>query len=214
FVNDYNQKNDYYNVPWSPYFQKRHFVPSENANYLNPWEYRHYYVMSQAFDGAYGTASVIPSNGGTNGNTYSKSFSLTINSSTNTAYQYNPDNMYIVAYVSEADTINANNRAVLNAVISKVTANSELIGIKERRVEQGLVIYPNPADEWIRINVGNKEKVKVRLYSMLGQEMSIKLFEGDSVIEINTEDLNNGIYFLGVEQDRQKQTQKIIVRHE
>ena len=47
-------------------------------------------------DGAYGTSGIIPLNGSTNGQTYSKNYSYSLPTTIGSEFRYNADNIYLI----------------------------------------------------------------------------------------------------------------------
>lgn len=74
---------------------------------------------------------------------------------------------------------------------------------------QNVVIYPNPADNYINIVAENIEMVSV--YNSVGQLMQTIAADGKNVT-VNTADYNSGIYFIQVVANGVSSTQKVIVR--
>ena len=113
--------------------------------------------MVYAFNGAYGNSGTIPSNGGTQGQSYQQTFSVTIPVATNGINKFNPDNLYIVGFVTEHND-NKINRNVLNAVKEKVTGNSEVVAIKKVTGDLQLLVYPNPSSGILNLHFSTTEK--------------------------------------------------------
>lgn len=73
-------------------------------------------------------------------------------------------------------------------------------------------IYPNPANNYINIVNPNATQAKVVIINVLNEEIITKNITEEN--KINTEKLNNGIYFLTIYNNNQKiKTEKIIITH-
>ena len=63
-------------------------------------------------------------------------------------------------------------------------------------LEQSLKIYPNPTTGVL--NIQGEGMTSVEVYNTVGQRVMTQVVEGNG-IQLNTESLNNGIYFLRVQ---------------
>lgn len=71
-------------------------------------------------------------------------------------------------------------------------------------------VYPNPSRDRITINLfDSSSKTKVEIYSVLGQKINVKQFEGQS-FDIDVSSLQKGVYFLKVISGGKETTRKII----
>jgi len=212
-INGFNQLSNYYNVPWSPYFQEGYYSSANNAWVLNAYQFRHQNVLVHSFDGSFGSSGVIPQTGGTQGQSYQQTFTLTIPTSTNGVSKYNADNIYIVAFVAEYNTDNTK-RDVLNAVQEKLTANGEVVSVKEISGPKQIVIYPNPASEQVFVMMDQKnDLVEILLYDMTGKVVKAQKHSDSSVAGLNIKDLQEGIYLLNIRTGNSVYNSKIIVHH-
>jgi hypothetical protein len=64
-------------------------------------------------------------------------------------------------------------------------------------------LYPNPADNYLRINYRSEtnEKLHLRITNILGElilERALNTIPGENVVELNVEELNSGLYFLKI----------------
>jgi len=223
-VNGFNQLNDYYSVPWSPYHLKGYFSAAYNSHVLNALQYKHNNVLIKAFDGMEGLPGPIPINGGTAGNSYVKTYSLVIPSYTNGVHKYIEDNIYIVGIVAEFG-INTHDRTVLNATKTKLTGNSELIGLDESSINSfAFSVFPNPSNGELYLNLSEKQLNKNLLISvkdMLGRTVhSETLYSNMHINDLNLKHLLDGVYLLEIGQNDQpalpsgrKTSQKLIIQH-
>lgn len=215
-ANGYNQLSGYYSVPWSPYYLKGYFSNTYNSHVLNAWQFSHNNVLIKAFDGVYGFQDTIPSNGGTTGNSYTASYTVTLPTFT-TAHTFVADNIYIVGFVGELGNT-VNERTILNSTQAKMTSNAEVIGLTENPFEKlSFTMFPNPSEGKLYIGLSEKQLNKyfyVSIKDLLGRTVhTSKLYSTMHVNELNVQGLETGTYIVELEQNGQKTTQKLIVRH-
>lgn len=79
-----------------------------------------------------------------------------------------------------------------------------------------LNIYPNPFNDKLNITFSNNEKSNsiIEIYNQTGalvKTLSIEKKSGNQEIEINTEDLSNGIYFVNLKIGENKISRKIVL---
>jgi hypothetical protein len=223
-VNGFNQLNDYYSVPWSPYHLKGYFNSAYNSHVLNALQYKHNNVLIKAFDGMYGIIGPpIPSNGGTAGNSYVKTYTMVIPTAANNVHKYIEDNIYIVGFVEEVGA-NIHERVVLNAVKDKLTANGELIGMEENSVGFAFTMFPNPTSGDLYLNLAENQlnkNVLISVKDLLGRTIhSQSLYSNMHINELDLKHLLDGVYIVEMEQNGQpalpagrKTSQKLIIQH-
>jgi hypothetical protein len=84
----------------------------------------------------------------------------------------------------------------------------------EENEEHSLTIYPNPANDRVFIENEITEPVNLHIYNAAGQEvLNIANVYNSGRIEIPTNVLINGIYFIQLENKNLSTTQRIIVQH-
>lgn len=213
-VNGYNQLSNYFNVPWSPYYQTGYFSSALNTWVLKANQYKHKRTVVHTFDGGFGNAGVIPQTGGTTGQSYQVNYTLTLPTSTNGASIYNADNIYIVGFAAEYSS-NVYNRNILNCVQDKLTANGEVVGIKDTYLGGEIAAYPNPATNFVNIKLpAGINKYEVNIYDVSGRVILTKLVENTGNTEtIDTHGIRPGIYFISVKTGDRNLTQKIIIEN-
>ena len=89
---------------------------------------------------------------------------------------------------------------ILNIIPSSTDAVNEL------PVEQSLEIYPNPASDFMEINI-SCEEVEYSIFNIMGQEVS----NGFSSGTISVEELEPGLYFLQIKDEGLFKTAKFVV---
>jgi Zn-dependent metalloprotease len=77
---------------------------------------------------------------------------------------------------------------------------------------EDIVIHPNPVDNILKINLGNSDSGFVKIYNLQGQLIQqVEIISNQ--IELNTTNLQNGIFLVDIIQGNEKTTKKIIVQH-
>lgn len=212
--NGWNQLSFMYNVPFSAYYQKGYYLSSAGGYVLKAFEYKHQNVLDTALDGSFGAAGVIPVNGGTQNQAFSKAYTYTVPVAAGGVFRYNPDNMYIVAFVSEYDA-NKNKRTVLNCYQEKITSNSEMVSVKELKSLANFQLYPNPSSGLTNILVPEgsfRNQVKISIIDITGKEVYINSTEMRfGLIQLNLYGLENGSYFINLSDGESSRTQKLIL---
>ncbi len=194
--NAWNQYNGFFNVQASPFYQLG--IPLSTGSYiLRPNDYQHNFVVNEFLDGSNGTGGIIPANGATAMQTYSKTFTYTLPFVFGNEFRFNADNIYLIGVVTE----NNYSSVVLNAAEIKLTSNAEIpVGLKENlSYAYELNIYPNPAttDVFIRHNIPSSEWLSIAVFNTLGQSMLTKtefVNAGNVTHKINCADLPEGNY--------------------
>lgn len=213
--NGWNQLSFMYNVPFSPYFQLGTYLSAQNGYLLDGYLYKHKSVLDVALDGAFGISGVIPSSGGTQGQTFTTTYTYTLPSTPTGQFRYIPENMYIVAAVSEYDT-DPNKRTVLNCTQDKMIPKAEsLVSVKELDFHSEFILYPNPSHGLINIfipqNSFNKnvtiELVDVVGKSVYSQNSSIQF----GLIQLNLSSLEAGTYFVMLSDGNNRSVKKLII---
>lgn len=97
--------------------------------------------------------------------------------------------------------------------------NPEKWPVSVKEINKGLVnVYPNPATDKAVLNITASDasaSTEVAVYDMKGNVVRTftKVAGDDSSIEINTSDLNNGVYVVKVSNGEQQHTAKMVVNH-
>lgn len=215
-VNGYNQLNDYYAVPWSPYYQKGYFAPLANNYVLNAWQYRHSNALVYAFDNGYGSTGIIPVSTVSVGQSFTNTYTLTLPTPLNNAHKYVADNIYIVAMVCEGSS-DQKKRTVLNTVKEKLTANGEVISVKENKLQSVLTLFPNPATDRVFVGVDQYmlgETVNVKVSDLSGREVYGANFNSNKALyELSLPELSNGVYLFETSCKGIKTSKKLIIQH-
>lgn len=113
-------------------------------------------------------------------------------------------------YYNSNNTVNAT--SLQNAITAAI--NDFAVAI-EKPEEARSIIYPNPADAKVTIDLSsfNGESVKARLFNSQGQEINTNVLCFDTVIEISTEKLPSGVYIVFIESATIRKSFKLFVSH-
>lgn len=212
--NGWNQLSFMYNAPWSAYYQKGYYLPGANGYVLKGWEYRHQNVLDTMMDGSFGASGIIPQTGGTLNQSYTKVYTYTVPVAPTGISRFNPDNLYIVASVSEYNA-DKNKRSILNCVQSKATANNEIISVNEIKNDARFMVYPNPANAMVNLLIPENSFIKtvsISIKDLLGKEVYRQEAQMRfGLIQLNLFDLENGSYFINLSDGNVSRAQKLII---
>lgn len=193
--NGWNQYSNLFNIQASPYYQIGYPL-NATTNILGPNQYSHRYVVNEFLDGPYGAPGIIPVNGNTAGQSYSKTYTYTLPMVFSGQYRYNPENVYLVAVLSENSTA-----AILNSAEVKLLAVPEIpVGLAQVAKEgTDVTLFPNPASDrcYIRYTSAQPQEVKTEVYNMLGELVftgSEAIGEGETVQQMDCSLLAEGNY--------------------
>jgi len=214
--NNWNQHSFLYNVGSSPFYQMGTYLNS-TTYLLSPAEYKHQYVVTHMADGAYGASGIIPTNGSTNGITYTKVYSYTLPTAAGGEFRYNADNIYLIGMVSEYD-IDTKKRSILNVEEVKLTSNPEtIVSVKELLSNDiRLNVFPNPTSDvcYLNYTTTNNEFVTINVFNALGELVYIEtknVNTGNVTHELNLKELNAGNYIVQVSFKNNTITKKLTI---
>lgn len=211
-VNGYNQLNGSYTVPWSYYYLTGYYSATLGEYVLKADQFRHHNTLVHSFDGSYGSAGVIPSLGGTQGQSYLQTFTLTL--PTYSVNKFHEENLYIVAYVAEYDA-DLNRRSVLNAVKEKMVAGEEVLGLEETVSLPTVTVYPNPSsgELWLK-GLDPARATELRIFDAMGRELSTTLLQQDagSAIRVDLSSFDGGLYFLQLRAGGKSSAVKVLLQ--
>jgi hypothetical protein len=95
--------------------------------------------------------------------------------------------------------------------------NISIVNVPEMysQANNGFMVYPNPANNMLNIDIynnWNKQVSEIVIFDILGKE--IRHFKsGLSKIYIDTSDLENGLYFIGLKNENSFSSQKLLIHH-
>lgn len=95
--------------------------------------------------------------------------------------------------------------------IKETWKNASFVDIKENStLSTKLKIYPNPCNEKVFVNLSNQKNAIIKLTNQLGQTVYQETIES-RILEINTSQYQNGIYYLTVQKDDIFLSEKIMI---
>jgi hypothetical protein len=216
--NNWNQHSYLYNINSSPYYQVGSVLnaSSNPATYLmNANEYKHQYVVDEIIDGAIGAGGIIPTNGSTIGQTYSKTYTYTLPTAMSGEFRYNEFNVYLIGTISEN---NADSKAILNAVEVKLTTDLEsAVGVADlTKSDVQLNLFPNPTSDVCTLTYSllEKQNVKVSVYNTLGELVYLESLNASVGINnqtLNINSLSQGNYSVKVDFKNGTVTKKLTI---
>jgi hypothetical protein len=91
------------------------------------------------------------------------------------------------------------------------------IGVEEVAAFGSYNLFPNPANELVNVNLdlNNAGNVRFTIYNQLGQEVMVEnrdLAAGNTLVQLNTEALTSGIYFLNIAVGNNSTSSKLIIK--
>ena len=86
------------------------------------------------------------------------------------------------------------------------------VGINENNDKKDIVIYPNPANNFININnLSHNDIIELKLFNINGRLVKNIKTSNKNIIRINTIDLISGIYFIHIIKKESIITRKISI---
>lgn len=125
-----------------------------------------------------------------------------------------------LTFYDNTNNIGFSNNKISNFINSQNTIaascyTDSLLSSTEFDVKSDCIIYPNPADAYLHINVSENQNItNVNIYSFdskLAAKYNNSLIS--SQMTINTSSLSNGIYLINVETNTNNFSKKIIIKH-
>jgi hypothetical protein len=192
--NNWNQHSYLYTINSSPYYQVGSVLnaSSNPATYLmTANDYKHQYVVDEIIDGTIGAGGIIPTNGTTTGQTYSKTYTYTMPTATSGEFRYNEYNVYLIGTLSEN---NVDSKAILNAVEVKLTSDPEsTVGVANlTKSDVQLNLFPNPTSDvcTLTYSLQERQNVKVSVFNTLGELVYLESLNAS--VGINNQSLGIG----------------------
>ena len=149
------------------------------------------------------------------------SYSIT-QGNTNNAFQLDGTNIVVqnseaLNYDIEANrtfnlTIEATDGTETITAIYTININDVATAINNTN-KQNLVIYPNPAQDELNIEIDNNlgNKVLLKLIDNSGTIVYKQIAFANTTVQINTSELESGIYFVEIISDNKKTSKKVII---
>lgn len=112
--------------------------------------------------------------------------------------------------------------ALTGADFTDGTFTGGFVGINEltNLIENSFAVYPNPANTDIKLTftINENHSLNINMYDMLGNLVKVLAAEkefskGAQMLNINTSDLSNGIYYISLDINGNKETKKVVITH-
>jgi hypothetical protein len=133
----------------------------------------------------------------------------TVDANWNSAYPYVVGPTFYGVYA---------NRKVTSITETVTTYTPSATGISEAEFnELNINIFPNPASDLIAIQINGlvKSDLQVSLYDMLGQKIaSSAINAGQTIASFDTQTLYDGMYIITIENGKNKQSKKIVIKRD
>jgi len=88
---------------------------------------------------------------------------------------------------------------------------STTVGVNELNFDNGIKVYPNPASDYITVEVENNSGMTLNIYNAVGQLVKSKKIAHNKT-QIDIRYLNNGIYMIEMKSQTSLQSQKLIIQ--
>jgi len=104
----------------------------------------------------------------------------------------------------------ANTSSLVTSVINCTSTD----GINQNQNSNTVDIFPNPTNESFNLFVENGTRIDVRIYNLIGSNVYENNFASasNSTFSINSELLTNGVYFIEINIDGNRQIKKLIIK--
>ena len=116
--------------------------------------------------------------------------------------------MNVTPYVVDNNTILDEFQGILTYAWNRIKLlprmTSDMVNVrqsssqKQSSFNQTFTVYPNPANQWIEVQMNNPAKGTAYVIDITGKEILSKPFEG-SQVQLNVENLSHGIYFIKIQ---------------
>jgi hypothetical protein len=148
---------------------------------------------------------------------YSGMFNTNSNDSTNTLAQINWVNLFPALGTAPDARLNNSSTAASNASFNDPLFFISSAGINDISSLSDVVLYPNPTNysATLKLNSEINQYVEVQIINGLGQVIDFKtnqLTSGENSIDLNTVDLNNGVYTIAVNSANGKLIERLIIQ--
>ncbi len=171
--------------------------------------YPHRHVLRDILPSTWGDNTVVPANYTLHTN-YTKNFNFTLLAG------YDVSQMYLVAVVSYFGGNDISKYEVINARELKLSLLTDLETTND--LSNSFKIYPNPTDlpfTNVDFRLNENAPVQARIMDVTGKVVSTQDFgtmsQGNQMIQVDTDNLENGFYFINLTAGDQEVSRKISV---
>ena len=120
----------------------------------------------------------------------------------------NPDTCIITLSASGSSPTNGD-----YLYIDNLAFKGGISGISPVKPDPKFSIFPNPASDFATLNINNpdNENLVINIYTITGELVRSEVMRQNQ-LQINTGDLNNGIYMVAVKSKDMTETQRLIIQ--
>jgi len=190
----YNQANYYSggaNGPMGGYENLPNPVPASQMVYNHVGR-----ALLGGYDGQAGSVPSVISDG----QTASYTFNYTIPDG------FFSDHLHVVVLVIDNST---------GHVLNANKADLGILGVQDVNLSEGFSMYPNPASDFVNLNVGQDGKYSIKIYDMAGKSVfaqSQRNMNAGSTVKVPVSGLPGGVYVISIEGEKQSFSKKLIVK--
>lgn len=113
--------------------------------------------------------------------------------------------------LNESLSFNTNIPGSQSSFTIPIRGNSIITGLTSLSLENEVVLYPNPVEDRLLVEYPKAQLLELRLYNAAAQEIAISFNPlGNSAIEIETASLDQGVYFLEINNGEGSIVKKIL----
>ena len=199
--NGYNQSN-YFNNTSGHYYQGA-------GNPIMNYPHRH--VSRAVISTAWGNSGIIP-------NTPMAGTDYVANYSYQVPMGYDETQVRFVAFVTDFNTSDVNQRTVLNANQENLMNFAMTTNVEEITFINQFSILPNPVQNQVTIALEStkNQSIDIEISNLTGQvirrENNFELTEGEHFLHLPTADLANGLYFVTIRNGNQIMSKKMVIQ--
>ena len=114
------------------------------------------------------------------------------------------------SYEKDVNTSNGADAAWVDYIVFPSTAN--MVAVQEN-IYSPFALYPNPSEGVVHIANPNKKRVQtITVYNLLGERVYSSANNSSSLIDLNLEDLEKGIFYLELISEKGKYVEKIVLQ--
>lgn len=88
-----------------------------------------------------------------------------------------------------------------------------MLDVNQIKTDKGMLLYPNPANGEVSIsfNESPSESFSIEIIDSIGKKVFKEVYHNENNININTNSMSKGVYFLSVINQEKRETRKVII---
>ena len=88
-----------------------------------------------------------------------------------------------------------------------------MLDVNQIKTDKGMLLYPNPANGEVSIsfNESPSESFSIEIIDSIGKKVFKEVYHNENNININTNSMSKGVYFLSVINQEKRETRKLII---